>query len=127
MKTREGGVVGYNVQTAVEAEHHLIVAHEVTNDGVDRGLLATMAQSAREAVGTQDLEVLADRGYYKSETILDCTRAGMTPIVPKSMTSNNLSRADSTNRTLYLFLRSTSIGAPPASRLYDASQRSSMA
>jgi hypothetical protein len=111
----------------VEAEQHQIVAHEVTNDGVDRGLLATMAQSAREAVGTQELEVLADRGYYKSETILDCTRAGMTTIVPKSMTSNNLSRADSTNRTLYLFLRSTSIGAPPASRLYDASQRSSMA
>ena len=90
MMSREGGIVGYNVQTAVDAEHHLIVAHEVTNEGVNRDQLATMAQKARDAVGTGELEVLADRGYYKGETILECTRSGMTPIVPKSMTSNNL-------------------------------------
>jgi hypothetical protein len=92
MKNREGGIVGYNVQTAVDAEHHLIVAHEVTNEGVDRDQLATMAEKAREAVGTEGLEVLADRGYYKSETILECTRSGITPIVPKTMTSNNLAQ-----------------------------------
>src|SRR6202051_2644299 len=70
MKNREGGIVGYNVQSAVDAEHHLIVAHEVTNDGLGRDQLATMSEKAREAIGTERLEVLADRGYYKSETIL---------------------------------------------------------
>jgi transposase len=92
MKSRDGGIVGYNVQTAVDAEHHLIVAHEVINDGVDRDQLATMAAKAREAVGTEELEVLADRGYYKGATILECTRSGITPMVPKSMTSNNLAK-----------------------------------
>jgi hypothetical protein len=58
------GVVGYNVQTAVDALHHLIVAHEVTNVGNDRGQLATMAKQAQAAMGRQELEVLADRGYY---------------------------------------------------------------
>jgi hypothetical protein len=90
MKNREGGIVGYNVQTAVDAEHHLIVAHEVINEGVDRDQLSTMAEKARDAVGTDELTVVADRGYFKSEGILECTLSGITPIVPKSMTSNNL-------------------------------------
>ena len=90
MKNREGGIVGYNVQTAVDAEHHLIVAHEVINECVDRDQLSTMAEKAREAVGTDELTVVADRGYFKSEGILECTRSGITPIVPKSMTSNSL-------------------------------------
>ena len=89
MKNREGGIVGYNVQTAVDAEHHLIVAHEVVTDGVDRDQLARMAEQARQAIGTEALTVVADRGYFKSEQILECTKSGITPIVPKSLTSNN--------------------------------------
>jgi transposase len=89
MKNREGGIVGYNVQTAVDVQHHLIVAHEVTNEGVDRDQLATMAQKAKEAVDTSELTVIADRGYFKSEVILECTNSGVIPLVPKSMTSNN--------------------------------------
>jgi transposase len=89
MKNREGGIVGYNVQTAVDATHHLIVAHEVTNEGVDRDQLSSMAQQAKEAIGTQELTVVADRGYFKSELILECENSGITPLVPKSMTSNN--------------------------------------
>ncbi len=88
MKNREGGIVGYNVQTAVDAEHHLIVAHEVTNDGLDRDQLSSMAGKAKEAVGASELTVVADRGYFKSEEILECTQSGITPLVPKSMTSN---------------------------------------
>lgn len=72
MKNREGGIVGYNVQTAVDAEHHLIVAHEVVTDGVDRDQLAGMAEQARQAMGTEELTVVADRGYFKSEQILEC-------------------------------------------------------
>jgi transposase len=90
MKNREGGIVGYNVQTAVDAEHHLIVAHEVINEGVDRDQLSTMAERAKEAIGTDGLTVVADRGYFKSEGILECTQSGIEPLVPKTMTSNNL-------------------------------------
>jgi transposase len=87
MKTRGTGIVGYNVQTAVDAANHLIVAHEVTNDGVDRNQLASMATQARKAIGTETLTVIADRGYFKGEEILACREAGITAIVPKTMTS----------------------------------------
>jgi transposase len=90
MKNREGGIVGYNVQMAVDAEHHLIVAHEVTNDGLDREQLSRMAEKAKESAGKDELTVVADRGYFKSEQILECTRCGIAPIVPKSLTSSNL-------------------------------------
>jgi len=89
MKNREGGIVGYNVQTAVDAEHHLIVAHEVVTDGVDRDQLAPMAEQARQAIGTEELTVVADRGYFKGEQILECTNAGITALVPKTQTSNS--------------------------------------
>jgi len=92
MNNRDGGIVGYNVQIAVEPTHHLIVAHEVVIDGIDRDQLAPMAEKARQAIGSDELTVVADRGYFKSEQILECTNAGITPLVPKSLTSG--SRAD---------------------------------
>ena len=88
MKTRGTGIVGYNVQTAVDAKHHLIVAHEVTNIGSDREQLTSMAKQARDAMGTQELTAVADRGYFKSEEILASHEAGLTVIVPKPETSN---------------------------------------
>ena len=88
MKSRGEGIVGYNAQTAVDTKHHLIVAHEVTNDGVDRNQLTNMAGQAREGTNTDQLTVLADRGYFKSEEIRRCHEAGMIPIVPKTVTSN---------------------------------------
>ncbi|MFI4941134.1 MAG: IS1182 family transposase [Burkholderiales bacterium] len=87
MKTRGNGMVGYNVQTAVDAKHHLIVAHEVTNIGIDRSQLSSMAEQARAAMGTEKLTAIADRGYFKSEEILACDKAGITTIVAKSVTS----------------------------------------
>src|SRR5262245_3475396 len=89
MNSREGGIVGYNVQIAVEPQHHLIVAHEVVTDGSDRDQLAPMAEQARQAIGATELTVVADRGYFKSEQILDCTNAGITALVPKALTSNS--------------------------------------
>ena len=86
---RGTGIVGYNVQTAVDTKHHLIVAHEVTNVGHDRTQLFAMAKQARSATGTEDLTVVADRGYFKGEEILECDQAGMTPLVPKPLTSNS--------------------------------------
>lgn len=89
MKTRGTGMVGYNVQTAVETKHHLIVAHKVTNIGIDRSQLSSMAEQARSAVGSQELTAVADRGYFKGEEILACQRAGITVFVPKPLTSGS--------------------------------------
>mgnify|MGYP001570414193 CR=1 FL=1 len=84
---RGTGMVGYNVQTAVDAKHHLIVAHEVTNVGHDRTQLFAMATLAREALGKKALTVVADRGYFSGKEILACTQQGITPLVPKPLTS----------------------------------------
>jgi len=85
---RGSGVVGYNVQVAVDTEHHLIVTHEVTNDGSDRAQLANVASQAKEALGVDKLEAVADRGYFNSDEILKCEEAGITVTLPKPMTSN---------------------------------------
>jgi hypothetical protein len=57
------GIIGYNVQIAVDTEHHLIVAHDVTNVGSDRAQLTAVSRKAREASGYEEVTVLADRGY----------------------------------------------------------------
>ena len=88
MKTRGGGIVGYNVQTVVDAEHHLIVSHELTNRGSDRHQLTTMASQARAALGVDALTAVADRGYYKSEEILACEQAGIIALLPRPRTSD---------------------------------------
>ena len=80
--------VGYNVQSAVDTEHHLIVAHEVTNVGIDKGHLGSIAGKAREALGADAIEAFADRGYFKSEEIVTCEEAGIEVYVPRPLTSN---------------------------------------
>ncbi len=85
-------MVGYNVQTAVDTKHHLIVAHSVTNLGNDRTQLAPMAQLARSAIGSKKLKALADRGYFNGTQIRECEALGITALVPKTMTSNNLAK-----------------------------------
>jgi transposase len=84
---RGSGVVGYNVQVAVDTEHHLIVTHEVTNVGNDTAHLANVARDAKSALKADKLEVVADRGYYDSEQIVTCAEAGVTLTMPKRMTS----------------------------------------
>src|SRR5271168_1835084 len=77
------GMVGYNVQSAVDTTHHLIVAHEVTNVGTDRSQLSNMAEQARTEIGSQSLDAVADRGYYAGEEILACEMVGITVCLPK--------------------------------------------
>ncbi len=89
---RGTGIVGYNVQVAVDTEHHMIVAHAVTNVGHDRAQLTAMSKLARDAIGGEKLTVLADRGYFDGEEILKCVEESITTLVPKPITSN--SRAD---------------------------------
>jgi transposase len=84
---RGSGMVAYNVQSAVDTENHLIVAHEVTNEGSDRSQLANVAAQAKAALHTDKLEAVADRGYFKGEEIKACDDAGITVILPKPQTS----------------------------------------
>ena len=84
---RGTGMVGYNVQVAVDTQHHLIVAHEVTNVGHDRHQLTNMATQAKDAMAVNELHVVADRGYFSSQEILDCQQAGIVPTLPKPATS----------------------------------------
>src|SRR5512145_1103648 len=84
---RGSGVVGYNVQVAVDTEHHLIVAHEVTTSGSDRAQLANMAKQAKAVLQAEELAAVADRGYFNSPEILACHKAGITVTLPKPMTS----------------------------------------
>jgi transposase len=86
------GIVGYNVQTAVDVEHHLIVAHEVTNVGHDRTQLVPMALRAQEAMGNEEITVLADRGYFNGDQVLACENTGVLPCVPKTLTSSSAKR-----------------------------------
>jgi transposase len=89
LRHRGSGLVGYNVQTAVDTQHHLIVTHEVTNAFSDRRQLAKMASQAKAALEVDQLEVLADRGYYNSEEIRACEQNDIAVHVPKPLTSNN--------------------------------------
>ena len=86
------GIVGYNVQTAVDVEHHLIVAHEVTNLGHDRTQLVPMALKAQEATGNEEITVLADRGYFNGDQVLACENTGVLPCIPKTLTSSSAKR-----------------------------------
>ena len=86
---RGSGVVGYNVQAAVDTEHHLIVTHEVVNVGNDRAQLAPMAKATKDTLNVDELDVVADRGYFDSEEILACDEAGIKVTLPKPMTSGN--------------------------------------
>jgi len=86
---RGSGIVGYNVQAAVDTKHHLIVAHEVTNEGTDRAQLSPMAKETKATLEVDELDVVADRGYFSSEEILACEVGGITVTLPKPQTSGN--------------------------------------
>jgi transposase len=85
---RGSGVVGYNVQVAVDTQHHLIITHEVTNVGTDRSQLSSVAKQAKATLRAESLDAVADRGYFNGEEILACVQAGITVTLPKPMTSN---------------------------------------
>lgn len=86
---RGTGMVGYNVQATVDAKHHLILDHEITQTGIDTGQLANMATRAKAIIKTDELIVVADRGYFEGEQIRSCDQAGITTFVPKPLTSGS--------------------------------------
>jgi len=87
---RGTGIVGYNVQLAVDTEHHLIMAHDVSNEGHDRSQLVPMGLRAKEAAQAVEITILADRGYFNGEQVLACDGTGVLPCVPKIDTSGRL-------------------------------------
>lgn len=89
MNSRGTGMVGYNMQSAVDSQHHLIIAHEVTNIGSDRSQLANVAKQAKETLQVEALNVVADRGYYNGDEIRACEQAGIDAYLPKPKTSPN--------------------------------------
>ncbi|MGF6632892.1 hypothetical protein OKW39_000043 [Paraburkholderia sp. MM6662-R1] len=120
-------MVGYNIQTAVDATSHLIVAHEVTNLGNDCNQLINMATQARAATGIENLTVVADRGYFKGEEILQCDKAGFTAFVPKPLTWAVKQMGTSASRTLSTLPKMMSTVAQRNSGSPGVSQTSSTA
>ena len=112
MKTRGTGVVGYNVQAAVDTKHHIIVTHEVTNIGNDRAQLSKVAKQAKAVIGSDNLRVVADRGYYKGEEILECEQSGITTFLPKPQTSGNQSKGLFGKRDFIYRSESDTYGCP---------------
>jgi transposase len=104
MNHRGSGVVGYNVQTAVDTEHHLIVAHEVTNVGSDRRQLTRMSEQAKTALAVDEISVVADRGYYRNLELKACEEAGITTYVPNSSTSPNKAQGKF-DRSVFRYVR----------------------
>jgi hypothetical protein len=84
---RGTGIVGYNVQIAIDPAHHLVVAHDVVNEGHDRTQIVPMGGQARQAIDAGEVVVLADRGYYNGDEVLACEGTGTLPAMPRAGTS----------------------------------------
>jgi transposase len=110
---RGSGVVGYNVQVAVDIKHHLIVTHEVINEGFDRAQLSPMAMAAKAALGVEKLDAVANRGYFSGQEILACDNAGITVTLPKPMTSNSKAEGRFGKRTSVTWRRRMCMFVPP--------------
>jgi transposase len=121
---RGTGIVGYNVQTAVDAEHHLIVSHEVTNEGHDRTQLAPMALKAQEATGCEEITALADRGYFNGEQVLACEGAGLLPCVPKTLWPSLAGRGYFTRQDFIFDAENDHYTCPAGARLTRGAERS---
>jgi len=115
--------VGYNVQIAVDAEHHLIVAHEVINQGYDRHQLAPMALKAQRATGCEQIIALADRGYFNGDQVLSCEGTGVAPIVPKTLTSSGAKRGFFTRQDFIYDAEHDHYTCPAGAKLTKAKRR----
>ena len=117
MRHRGSGIVGYNLQTAVDVDHHLIVAHEVTNALSDRRQLTRMAQQAKTALQTDSLNVLADRGYYSGQELRACEQNNIVTYVPNSATSNNKAKGQFDRSEFHYIAKDDEYECPAGERL----------
>jgi len=115
--------VGYNVQIAVDAAHHLIVTHEVTNQGYDRQQLAPMAFKAQQATGCGKITALADRGYFNGDQVLSCEGTGVVPIMAKTLTSSGAKRGFFTRQDFIYNAEHDYYTCPAGAKLTKANRR----
>jgi transposase len=115
--------VGYNVQIAVDTEHHLIGAHEVINQGYDRHQLAPMALKAQQATGCEQVTALADRGYFSGDQVLSCEGTGVVPIMPKTLTSSGAKRGFFTRQDFIYNAEHDHYTCPAGAKLTKAKRR----
>jgi transposase len=115
--------VGYNVQIAVDAEHHMIVAHEVINQGYDRQQLVPMALKAQQATGCEQVTALADRGYFNGDQVLACEGTGIAPVVPKTLTSSGAKRGFFTRQDFIYDAEHDHYTCPAGAKLTKAKRR----
>jgi transposase len=114
------GVVGYNVQTVTDPDHHLIIAHEVTNHVVDRGLLPRMAQMAKDALGMEKIDVIADKGYFSGWDVKRCKEMEVDALTPRTRTGASLGKKCFAKETSCICPIATPIAARPARCLPSA-------
>ena len=112
----------YNVQTAVDAEHALIVAHAVTLDAGDNGQLQPMAEAAKKALGTESLQVVADAGYSNAEQAARCEAAGILPHVPVTRAVNNQGGGTLFSREQFRYQPETDTYLCPANKIIRRKQ-----
>ncbi len=95
MVVNNNGVeVSYNVQTAVDEKHKLVVDTEVINNPADQGQLSQMAKKAKAVLGVKKLKVLADKGYYSSKDLVDCETSDIETYVPKQRFTGNVANPE---------------------------------
>lgn len=117
-------VPAYNVQTAVDAEHALIVTHAVTLDAADNRQLEPMAEAAQKALGVERMNVVADAGYSNSEQAARCERKGILPHVPANRSINNQGGGGMFDRTAFRYQPETDTYLCPAGKTLQRKQLS---
>ena len=123
MKSRGTGLVGYNVQSAVDSKNHFIIAHEVTNVGSDRSQLSPMAKEAKAVLDVERLDAVADRGYYNGNEIRACEQAGIDAYLPKPRTSPNKAKGLFDRSAFNYIKKSDEYECPAGERLPHHSTR----
>src|SRR3954454_18073500 len=110
-------LAGYNVQIAVDDKHKLIAASEVVNDGNDTGQLYEMAVAAKEALGVETLEVVADTGYYNGATLKECEEGGIVAYVPPAKRTKRLEAQDRISHEAFAYDAEADVYRCPAGKL----------
>lgn len=125
MRTSAGKLPAYNVQTAVDAEHALIVTHQVTDQAIDNRSLQPMAEAAQAAVSEpgQSFHVVADGGYSNGEQAAACEAKGITAHVPANRSVNNQGDGTLFDRTQFQYDPTTDTFLCPAGQRLHRHQR----
>jgi transposase len=123
MRTANGKAPAYNVQTAVDAAHALIVAHKVTTEANDQRSLLPMAEAAKQAVGNPaSLNAVADAGYFNGEQVERCEAEGIVPHVPANRSVNNQGGGKLFDRTAFVYDEKTDTFRCPAQQTLTRKQ-----